>query len=73
MAYDAVVTLAAGIEQNPTRDGVATALSEGGFQTEGATSAVRFLPTGDRNQPFQLVEVVPGSRSGTGYDFVPVE
>lgn len=71
-AYDAVLTLAAGIEVDSTRDGVATALADPNFQTEGATSAVRFLPTGDRNQPFQLVKVVPGSRSGAGYDFVPI-
>lgn len=72
-AYDAVKTLAKGIEVNPTRDGVATALSDPDFQAEGATSIVRFLPTGDRNQPFQLVKVVPGSRSGAGYDFVPID
>lgn len=73
MAYDAVVALAAGIEANPTREGVAAALADANFQVEGATSPVRFLPTtGDRNQPFQLVEVVEGDRSGAGYDFVPV-
>lgn len=74
MAYDAAVALAAGIEAEPTREGVAAALAASNFQVEGATSPVRFLPrTGDRNQPFQLVEVVPGDRSGTGYDFVPVD
>ncbi|MEO1521849.1 MAG: ABC transporter substrate-binding protein, partial [Cyanobacteria bacterium J06633_2] len=73
MVYDAVVALAAGIEADPTREGVASALAAPDFQVEGATSPVRFLPrTGDRNQPFQLVEVVPGNRSGSGYDFVPV-
>ncbi|WP_008309011.1 ABC transporter substrate-binding protein [Leptolyngbya sp. PCC 6406] len=71
--YDAVITLATGIEVDSTRDGVATALSDPNFQAEGATSVVRFLPNGDRNQPFQLVKVVPGNRSGTGYDFVPVD
>ncbi|MEM8605416.1 MAG: branched-chain amino acid ABC transporter substrate-binding protein, partial [Cyanobacteria bacterium P01_H01_bin.121] len=74
MAYDAAVALAAGIEAEPTREGVAAALAASNFQVEGATSTVRFLPrTGDRNQPFQLVEVLPGSRSGTGYDFVLVD
>ena len=72
-AYDAVMTIAAGIEVSPNRDGVATALSDQNFQTEGATSIVRFLPNGDRNQPFQLVEVVKGDRSGAGYDFVPID
>ena len=74
MAYDAAVALATGIKTEPTREGVAAALAASDFQVEGATSPVRFLPrTGDRNQPFQLVEVVMGNRSGTGYDFVPVD
>jgi branched-chain amino acid transport system substrate-binding protein len=74
MAYDAAVALAEGIESEPTREGVAAALAASDFQVKGATSLVRFLPrTGDRNQPFQLVEVVPGDRSGTGYDFASVD
>ncbi|EDX86018.1 Receptor family ligand binding region [Synechococcus sp. PCC 7335] len=73
MAYDAVSTLVAAIDQDATREGVATILAEPDFSASGATETVRFLPTGDRNQPSQLVEVVPGSRSGTGFDYVPVE
>lgn len=73
MAYDAVVSLAEGLRMEPTREGIAAALSESSFQAEGATTTVRFLPTGDRNQPFELVEVEPGNRSGAGYDFVPID
>jgi branched-chain amino acid transport system substrate-binding protein len=29
-----------------------------------------FLPSGDRNQPIQLVMVKPGKRSGYNYDFI---
>lgn len=72
-AYDALMTLVAGIKEGgPTRQGIANALAESSFSVEGATDVVRFLPTGDRNQPSQLVEVVPGNRSGSGYDYVPV-
>lgn len=73
MAYDAVSALVKAIDQNPTREGVAAVLASPGFSADGATEAVRFLPTGDRNQPSQLVEVVAGNRSGTGFDYVPVD
>ncbi|WP_121970504.1 ABC transporter substrate-binding protein [Leptolyngbya sp. BC1307] len=73
MAYDATKTLAAGIQSDPTRAGVAAALASSGFSAEGATDTVSFFPSGDRNQTSQLVEVVPGNRSGSGYDFVPVQ
>ncbi|MEO1634463.1 MAG: branched-chain amino acid ABC transporter substrate-binding protein, partial [Cyanobacteria bacterium J06631_9] len=70
-AYDAVRTLAAGLEEKQNREGLAEALADG-INIEGATDSIRFLPTGDRNQPSQLVEIVPGNRSGSGYDYVPV-
>ncbi len=73
MAYDATKVLAAGIQADPTRAGVAAALASSGFSAEGATDPVSFFPSGDRNQPSQLVEVVLGNRSGSGYDFVPVQ
>ncbi|MBE9063059.1 ABC transporter substrate-binding protein [cf. Phormidesmis sp. LEGE 11477] len=73
MAYDAVSTLTAAIDQGATREDIATILAMPDFSASGATETVRFLPTGDRNQPSQLVEVVPGNRSGTGFDYVPVE
>ena len=73
MAYDAVTALVKAIDQDPTREGVATVLAEPSFSAAGATEPVRFLPTGDRNQPSQLVKVVPGNRSGSGFDYVPVK
>ncbi|NEP15684.1 MAG: receptor ligand binding family protein, partial [Leptolyngbya sp. SIO4C1] len=48
------------------------ALEASQFEAAGATGPVRFLPSGDRNRPSQLVEVRPGNRSGSGYDFVPL-
>ncbi|MEL6814371.1 MAG: ABC transporter substrate-binding protein [Cyanobacteria bacterium J06598_3] len=74
MAYDAVTTLAAAIQTGgANRQDIADALSASGFSAEGATDTVRFLPTGDRNQPSQLVTIEPGPRSGSGYDYVPVD
>ncbi|MDP5339267.1 MAG: ABC transporter substrate-binding protein, partial [Nodularia sp. (in: cyanobacteria)] len=72
MAYDATVALIAALEKNPTRSGVQQALSSSDFSTMGASGAIRFLRSGDRNAPVQLVKIVPGNRSSTGYDFEPV-
>ncbi len=72
MAYDATETLAAGIAQDPTRAGVQAALSASGFSVQGATDKVSFFPTGDRNQPSQLVQVVPGKAAGGDYTYEPI-
>ena len=72
MAYDATQALIGAIAENPTRAGVQQALSASNFSVEGATGLVKFLPSGDRNQAVQLVTIEPGTRSGQGYDFVPV-
>ena len=72
MAYDATMALVAGIEADATREGVATALAAPNFTVDGATGPVRFFATGDRNQPSQLVQVVEGNRTRSGYEFVPI-
>ncbi|MDB9447670.1 ABC transporter substrate-binding protein [Anabaena sp. CS-542/02] len=72
MAYDATVALTAALERNPTRSGVQQALTASDFSPTGASGAIRFLPSGDRSAPVQLVKVVTGKRSRTGYDFEPV-
>ncbi|HAN45290.1 MAG TPA: receptor ligand binding family protein [Cyanobacteria bacterium UBA8156] len=74
LAYDAVQAwhTALGLTLPPTRSGLVATLRTPGFQAVGATGLVRFLPSGDRNRPMQLVRVVPGNRSGFGFDFVPV-
>jgi branched-chain amino acid transport system substrate-binding protein len=72
MAYDATIALAEALKRNPTRQGVQQALADRSFSAPGGTGAVRFLPSGDRNQAVQLVVAEPGDRSGYGYDFVPV-
>ena len=49
------------------------ALKASGFQAQGATGSISFLPSGDRNGQVVLVKVQPGKRSGTGFDFVPIQ
>jgi branched-chain amino acid transport system substrate-binding protein len=72
MTYDAAQALIAGLSQSPSRTGVQQALRASGFAADGATGKVSFLPSGDRNQAVQLVTIQAGSRSGFGFDFVPI-
>ncbi|MBW4428704.1 MAG: ABC transporter substrate-binding protein [Nostoc desertorum CM1-VF14] len=72
LSYDATVVLIEALKRNPTRSGVQQALTSSDFSTTGASGTIRFLASGDRNAPVQLVKIVPGSRSRTGYDFEPV-
>ncbi|WP_171814887.1 ABC transporter substrate-binding protein [Halothece sp. PCC 7418] len=74
MAYDAMNAIAQAIEQNPSREGLQNALSSSGFSAPGVIQPIKFLPSGDRDGRLIMVEVQPAnpSRSGTGYDFVPV-
>ncbi len=72
LSYDATVALIAALRRNPTRSGVQLALLSSDFSANGASGTIRFLASGDRNAPVQLVKIVPGSRSRTGYDFEPV-
>ena len=72
--YDATQALIEALKRSPTRQGVQQALLDPDFEATGATGKIRFLPSGDRNGPVQLVEIREAnpSRSGTGYDFVPI-
>ncbi|HLO88516.1 MAG TPA: ABC transporter substrate-binding protein [Nostocaceae cyanobacterium] len=72
LAYDATRALIAALGVSPTRSGVQQALTTPGFSTTGASGTIQFLPSGDRNAPVQLVKVVKGDRSRTGYDFTPI-
>ncbi|MBE9159428.1 ABC transporter substrate-binding protein [Nodosilinea sp. LEGE 06152] len=54
------------------RAAIGQALAAQGFSANGSTGAISFLPSGDRNTTVLLVEVRPGTRSGTGFDFVPL-
>jgi branched-chain amino acid transport system substrate-binding protein len=72
IAYDATQAFVAGMLQDPTREGVHQTICGPEFSVSGASQAVKFLPSGDRNTSVQLVKIVPGKRSGTGFDFVPL-
>ncbi len=72
LSYDATVAIIAALGRNRTRAGVQQALVSSDFSATGASGTIRFLASGDRNAPVQLVKIVPGSRSRTGYDFEPV-
>ncbi|MFQ3615304.1 MAG: ABC transporter substrate-binding protein [Cyanobacteriota bacterium] len=72
MSYDAAIALLNAISIAGTdRAAIAEALRSNQDPIEGATGVVRFLPSGDRNQAMQLVEIVP-SQSQFGYSFKPL-
>ena len=72
-AYDATEAFAAALAKDPTRAGVEAALSASGFSAPGATDTVSFFPSGDRNEPSQLVKIVPGKAAGADYTYEPVQ
>ena len=73
MAYDAAKTIFAGLNLQDTRAGLQQTLHSSNFATDGATSNISFLPSGDRNLQGTLIQVQPGDKSGTGFDFVPLQ
>ncbi len=75
MAYDAMSAIAQALAQDPTRRGIQNTLSSNNFSAPGVVQPVQFLPSGDRDGQLIMVEVQPTnpSRSGTGYDFVPLQ
>jgi branched-chain amino acid transport system substrate-binding protein len=73
LAYDAAQALIAALKTSPTRVGLRDALANRGFQAVGGSGLVRFLPSGDRNAGIQLVQVLPGKKTGLGFDFVPLK
>ncbi|NEQ44365.1 MAG: ABC transporter substrate-binding protein [Leptolyngbya sp. SIOISBB] len=72
MAYDATISLAEALRTSPTRAGVVEALNTPGFQVDGATGTVQFLPSGDRNQAMQLVQIELGNATRFGYQFTAI-
>lgn len=71
--YDAAQALLEAISsEEPSRSSIQKALVAPDFQVNGASGTIRFLPSGDRNQALQLVQVQPGDLTGFGYDFVPL-
>jgi branched-chain amino acid transport system substrate-binding protein len=73
MSYDAAIALIEAMKRSPNRSGIRDAMVASDFAPPGATGTVKFRSSGDRNQKVQLVTVTKGSRSGTGFDFVPLK
>jgi branched-chain amino acid transport system substrate-binding protein len=74
-AYDATQSLVAAFEKlsHPDRSTVHDEIISSNFMAQGASSPIRFLPSGDRISSIQLVTVAKGARSGFGFDFVPIK
>lgn len=70
MAYDATKTISQAMAASAERKTLQKTLSKHEFTAEGATTDISFLPSGDRNLKGTLLEIQPGKKSGTGYDFV---
>jgi branched-chain amino acid transport system substrate-binding protein len=72
-AYDATQSLITAFQRssNPDRSTVQAELASPNFVAQGASSLIRFLPSGDRSSSIQLVTIAKGTRSGFGVDFVP--
>lgn len=73
MAYDAVQSLLKAIASGEDREKIQQALANPEFLAPGATTEISFLPSGDRNLRGTLIKIQPGKKSGTGYDFVPLD
>jgi branched-chain amino acid transport system substrate-binding protein len=72
-SYDATQAALLGLKTGLKRETLQKALSNSGFSFSGATGDISFLSSGDRKGSAILVKVQPGKKSGTGYDFVPLE
>jgi branched-chain amino acid transport system substrate-binding protein len=75
-SYDATIALGQALDQAKTRNEVQQVLRQSSFSAVGSGDAVRFDPqTGDRILPIQLLQIKASqpSRSGTGFDFMPLE
>jgi branched-chain amino acid transport system substrate-binding protein len=73
MAYDATKTISTGMASSQERAQLQQALANPEFITQGATTDISFLPSGDRKLKGTLIKIQPGNKSGTGYDFVPLD
>ncbi|MGB5594912.1 MAG: ABC transporter substrate-binding protein, partial [Crocosphaera sp.] len=73
-AYDAATAIVTALKQgNTDRQSLQKALSNSSFSVQGAAEEVKFLPSGDRNGGSILITIVPGQKSRTGFDFVPLK
>ncbi len=73
-AYDAMIAIVTAFKAgNSDRQSIQQALSNNNFSVRGAAQEVKFLPSGDRNGGSILITIIPGQKSRTGFDFVPLK
>lgn len=72
LAYDATQALIAATENNSTRVDVQQALTAWDFSANGASSKVKFLPSGDRIADVELVKLVSSPQDQYGSNFIPL-
>ena len=73
-AYDATMAIVAALQEgNNDRQTIQKSLASGNLMVQGAADTVKFLPSGDRNGGSILITIVPGTKSRTGFDFVPLK
>lgn len=71
-AYDATKVVITALKSEVSRSQLQKSLSSPGFLVQGATGNIKFLASGDRQGGADLVQIRPGNKSGTGYDFIAV-
>jgi branched-chain amino acid transport system substrate-binding protein len=73
LSFDAARVLEALVQAGATsRADMVSRLSGGELSVTGVTGTIQFQSSGDRDGPVVLVKIEPGTRSKTGFDFVPV-
>jgi branched-chain amino acid transport system substrate-binding protein len=73
MSYDAAKVVVAGLQSAQDRKQLQKTLLSSTFLVKGATGTIEFLPTGDRNKPGTFMKIIPGEKSGVGYDFASLK
>lgn len=73
LTYDAAMAIFTGLKSGASREQLQKGLANSGFMFKGATGVVNFLPSGDRNLKATLVKIQSGTKSGVGYEFVPLQ
>lgn len=74
-AYDAFSAIAQGLKESnfSSRAALQQVIIQPQFRAPASQDQVSFQPSGDRVASVTLIQVQPGTKSGTGYDFVKLD
>jgi eukaryotic-like serine/threonine-protein kinase len=72
LTQDAIKVFMTALKQQTSRNGIHQVISAPNFEVKGKSGQIRFSADGDRIIAPEFVQVLPGSQSGTGYDFIPL-